>query len=111
MATDEPSSGGSNWLAAAKRALAPYFERLDDPATRIVPIGRTARLRDDDAGKVARAGELMAAAAAGRPPKRAPLQARAEADGTYTILDGKSTHANLERLGIDAVPLVVVARG
>ena len=94
--------------SAPKRALEPYFRGLDDPATRIVPIGRTRRLYDDDPKQVERAWELMSDAAAGRQPKRAPLDARAEADGTYTILDGKSTHANLERLGLEAVPLVVV---
>ena len=98
----------TRWVSAAKEALRPYFQRLDDPTTRIVPIGRTVRLHDDDAEKIERAGELMSAAAAGRHPKRVPLEARAEPDGTYSILDGKSTHANLERLGLDAVPVVVV---
>jgi hypothetical protein len=101
------SDPNSDWLTGAKRALEPYFTGLNDPATLIVEIGRTVRLYDDDAEKVAWAGTLMAAAAAGEQPKRAPLTARLEGDGTYTILDGKSTHANLERLGLPAVPLVV----
>jgi hypothetical protein len=96
--------------AAMRQALEPYFRDLDDSATRIVPISRTRRLRDDGPEKVRRAAELMDAAAAGRIAKREPLRARANADGTYTILDGKSTHANLEQLGVAAVPLVVVER-
>jgi hypothetical protein len=95
---------------AAKQALEPYFQGLDDPATRIVPIGRTRRLRDADAERVESAWERMSAAAAGRHAKRVPLDARAEPDGTYTILDGKATHTNLERRGFEAVPLVVVER-
>jgi hypothetical protein len=95
---------------AAKRALEPYFDGLDDPATMIVPISRTVRLQDrDDERRIERATELMSTAAAGRRPKRPPLSARAEPNGTYTILDGKSTHANLERLGFEAVPLILVA--
>jgi hypothetical protein len=94
--------------SAAKRVLERYFQRLDDPSTRIVPITQTVRLEDDDQSKIDRAWEFMSEAAAGRHPKRVPLAARLERDGTYTILDGKSTHANLERLGVEIVPLVVV---
>jgi hypothetical protein len=90
--------------------LEPYFAGLGEAATRIVPIAATRRLYDDEEVKIRRARELMDAAASGSHAKRAPLDAREERDGTYTILDGKSTHACLERLGLQAVPLVVVER-
>jgi hypothetical protein len=108
MPASNDRSSASRRASSARQALEPYFQRLDDPTTRIVPIARTVRLRDDDDRKVELAAKLMSAAAAGRHPKRVPLEARLELDGTYTILDGKSTHANLERLGLEAVPLVVV---
>ncbi len=100
----------SDWLQAAKRGLEPYFSGLDDPETLIVEIGRTVRLYDDEPDRVAWAGTLMSEAAAGKRPKRPPLSARLEPDGTYMILDGKSTHANLESLGLPAVPLVVAGQ-
>jgi hypothetical protein len=102
------SGPDEEWLTAARLQLEPYFVGLNHPATRIVPIEETSRLYDDDPEKVELAGTLMSAAAAGRHAKRSPLEARAEPDGTYTILDGKSTHANLELRGLGAVPLVVV---
>jgi hypothetical protein len=92
-------------LEAALSALKPYFRGLEEAL--IVPIERTRRLHDDPPDKIRSAAELMAAAAAGQHPKREPLTARAELDGTYTVLDGKATHTNLEIMGIDAVPLIV----
>jgi hypothetical protein len=96
------------WLLREKERLERYFTGLNDPKTLIVPIERTRRLLDDPSEDVEWAAKLMAEAAAGKRQKRAPLSARFNQDGTYTILDGKSTHEHLEHLGLRAVPLVVV---
>jgi hypothetical protein len=105
---ERDTTGRQEWLAAARATLRPYFEQLDDANTRIVPLARTVRLYEPDPDQLERASVLMTAAAAGKHPKRAPLHARAEPDGTYTILRGKATHTILERRGVAAVPLILI---
>lgn len=89
------------------REMAKYFQ-MDQPDTRIIPMSKTKRLHDDSEEKVARGRKHMDDAFAGKRDKRVPLSVRREADGSYTVLDGKATHTNLERMGFTHVPVRVV---
>ena len=82
-----------------------YFE-MDDNST-MLPIGDLRPVRAREKG-IRNAGVYMRAAAEGKTGKRAPLTVRDEGDGTFTVIDGNSTYANMVENGWENVPVNII---
>lgn len=83
-----------------------YF--TSDEQTEVVPISRLRPVRARPEG-IANAGKYMRMAYDGEMAPRQPVSVRREADGTYTVLDGNSTFANVQAAGWPDVPVRVLS--
>ena len=81
--------------------LEPTSDSIEIPIQNMVPHHR----RPDG---VADARVLMAEAALGERPRRAPLSVKDNGDGTYTVLDGNSTFAIATEAGMPELPARVL---
>lgn len=82
-----------------------YFDLTGDSST--VPVSALRPIRARPEG-VANAGRFMREAYDGVKTRRPPISVRAEADGSYTVLDGNSTYANMAQAGWESAPVRVV---
>lgn len=88
-------------------APAAYFD-ISAPDTVIVPLDKvTATKGTDDKGAV-NGLKRFAAARGGLLLKRAPIDVRAEHDGSYTIVDGNGTVNSAKSIGWQRIPVRVV---
>ena len=109
----EDSSGEDSEKAALARAAqtlsespAAYF--TPHPQAVMLSLDRLVPTRRRPEG-VRNAVELMASAARGEIPRRAPIQVRPVDDGRYEIIDGNSTFAVAVLARWTALPCLVVA--
>lgn len=87
-----------------KEEVFAYFQ--DDPCSVELPVRQLQHTRLRPEG-VRNAARLMAAAAAGMVPKRAPLRVRACLDGGWLVLDGNSTLAVARLSAWSVLPCLV----
>jgi len=89
------------------------FFKLEDPRTRLVPMGSLSPIRAREGG-IRNALMLMFARAEGWPEstvlgKREPLSVTPSGEGCFTILDGNSTYHIAKLSGWREIPAIVTA--
>lgn len=120
-ATDQPAQGapaGETDAGAAAQeieASAPAPDLPEEPdryftrpeGTVDVPVAALKPKRARPGG-IENAGKFMRQAYDGTMAPREPISVRAEPDGTYTVLDGNSTYANVAKAGWKNMPVRVM---
>ena len=84
-----------------------YFTR--PKGTQDIPLDKITPSKAREGG-IQHAYELMKKAFNRKARKRAPVSLADNGDGTYTILDGNSTFANVAASGWDTIPALIGAK-